>query len=64
MAGYVVGTQAWYDQVRRRIVDIGEKLKSPELDQETRNSLYDEQVTLVLALDGYDDKNLVNNPIV
>ena len=64
MAGYVRGSQAWYDHSRKRIIEIGKKLQNPDINQETRDKLYDEQIHLALELDKYaDDENLVNNPI-
>ena len=63
MAGYVVGTQAWYDAVRRRLVGISKELRSPGTSQAEKNRLYGEQAYLVESLDKYAHENLVNTPI-
>lgn len=64
MAGYVVGTQAWYDQTRGRMVQISKELMNPETDQEKRDRLYSEQVYLLEQLEKYATDDLENTPIV
>jgi hypothetical protein len=63
MAGYKVGTQAWYDVTRRRLVEISKELRKPELVQEKRDHLYLEQLYLADSLLKYADDSLVRNPI-
>lgn len=63
MAGYVIGSQAWYDATRQRIVDIGRKLRDPETPENKKQKLHDEQMRLVLELDEHSNENHVNNPI-
>lgn len=63
MAGYVVGTQAWYDAVRRRLVGISKELRRPETPQAKKNQLYGEQAYLTESLMKYAHENLVNTPI-
>ena len=64
MAGYIVGTQAWYDKTRARLVEISKKLMNPETDQEKRELLYSEQVALLEQLEKYATDDLENTPIV
>lgn len=64
MAGYVVGTQEWYDTTRRRLLEISKKLRSPDTDQEEKNRLFKEQVHLIDNLEEYSTDDLVNTPIV
>lgn len=64
MAGYVKGSQAWYDKSRRRLVEISKKLKSPETNRDDKKKLYNEQCCLIDELLEYDNENLVNTPIV
>lgn len=64
MAGYVVGTQEWYDATRRRLLEISKKLRSPDTDQEEKNRLFKEQVHLIDNLEEYSTDDLVNTPIV
>ena len=63
MAGYAVGTQAWYDAVRRRLVGISKELRKPETPQTMKNKLYGEQAYLAESLVKYAHENLVNTPI-
>ena len=64
MAGYVVGTQEWYDATRRRLLEISKKLRSPDTDQEEKNRLFIEQVHLIDNLEEHSTDDLVNTPIV
>ena len=64
MAGYVVGTQEWYDATRRRLLEISKKLRSPDTDQEEKNRLFIEQIHLIDNLEEYSTDDLVNTPIV
>lgn len=64
MAGYMKGSQAWYDESRRRLVEISKKLKSPETNRDDKEKLYDEQCCLIDELLEYGNENLVNTPIV
>ena len=64
MAGYVVGTQAWYDQTRGRLLQISKELMNPETNQEDRDRLYSEQVFLLEELEKYATDDLENTPIV
>lgn len=63
MAGYVVGTQEWYDATRRRLVDVSMKLRSPDTNQEEKNRLFKEQLDLIDGLEEYSTDDLVNTPI-
>ena len=63
MAGYVVGTQEWYDATRRRLVEIGKELR-PDASQEKKDRLFKEQMELIDALEKYSTDDLVNTPIV
>lgn len=53
MAGYVIGTKAWYNKVRERLTQISEMLKSPEVSQEKKDELYEEQIALILDVSEY-----------
>jgi hypothetical protein len=64
MAGYRIGSQAWYDATRKRLIDISTELQKPEAFQDEKNRLYDEQVSLIEALQKHSNENHVNNPIV
>ena len=64
MAGYVVGTQAWYDKVRGRLVEISKELMNPETVQDKKDRLYQEQVSLLEQLEKYATDDLENTPIV
>ena len=64
MAGYRIGSQAWYDATRRRLIDISTELQKPEVSQDKKNQLYDEQVSLIEGLQKHSNENHANNPIV
>ena len=64
MAGYKIGSQAWYDASRKRLVQISKKLRSPETSQEDKNKLYHEQIDIIDSLVEHTNEKLVNNPIV
>lgn len=63
MAGYKIGTQAWYDATRRRLVEISKELRNPGVTQAKKDQLYSEQGKLMGTLQDYATDNLVNNPI-
>ena len=63
MAGYRVGSQIWYDVTRKRLVDISQELRKPDLVQEKRDRLYFEQSYLADSLLKYADDELARNPI-
>ena len=52
-----------YDAARKRLLEISEKLRCPDTDQEEKNRLFNKQVDLIDVLEEYSD-DLVNTPIV
>lgn len=64
MAGYVVGSQKWYDATRRRLFDISKKLRSSDVSQKEKNRLYNEQTKLIDSLVEHSTEDLVNTPLV
>lgn len=54
MAGYVKGSKAWYNFLRGRLLAISCKLRSPELTQEERDTLYSEQCRIIFELEDAD----------
>ena len=63
MAGYKVGTQAWYDRCRVRIVEISEKLKNPETSKDERELLFNEQIDIINEMTDNWTTDLVNTPL-
>lgn len=63
MAGYRIGTQAWYDAVRQRLVDISKELRKPETSQMMKDRLFGEQAYLIGSLAEHAGEGLVNNPV-
>lgn len=61
MAGYVIGTKAWYNKVRERLTQISEMLKSPDVSQEKKDELYEEQVALILDVSEYYPNSFVDD---
>ena len=41
----------WYDRVKKDLIEISTKLKSPDTTQEEREKLYIEQIDLMIELD-------------
>lgn len=54
MTGYVKGSKAWYNFLRGRLLIISCKLRSPELTQEERDTLYGEQCRIMIELEDAD----------
>ena len=54
MAVYVKGSKAWYNFLRGRLLSISCKLRSPELTQEERDTLYSEQCRIIFELEDAD----------
>lgn len=63
MTGYRIGSQAWYDVTRRRLLDVSMELRKPETAQDRRDQLYNEQLYLVDSLLKHSTANHINNPI-
>jgi hypothetical protein len=63
MTGYRVGSQAWYDITRKRMVEISKDLRRPDLVQEHKDRLYLEQLYLVDEILRYGHEGLVKKPI-
>ena len=63
MANYIIGSQAWFDYARRRVVDIGKKLADGNITVDERDRLYNEHTRLVIELFDNWNADLVNNPI-
>lgn len=43
--------KSWYDRVKKDLIEVSVKLKSPETSQEEREQLYKEQINLICELD-------------
>ena len=63
MAGYKIGTQAWYDAVRQRLCDISKELRRPGTSQMKKDRLFGEQAYLIESLVEHANENLVRNPV-
>ena len=50
MAGYIIGSKAWLDHTKERILFIGDLLVSDLTTHEEKVKLLSEQAALVLAL--------------
>lgn len=57
MAGYVIGSQAWYDVTKQRLLDISKKLRNSETSEKEKKKLYKEQAHLIDALCEYGEGN-------
>lgn len=57
MAGYVIGSQAWYDATKQRLLDISKKLRNSETSEKEKKRLYKEQVNLIDALCEHTEGN-------
>ena len=55
MAGYIIGSQAYYEVAKKRLVEISKKLSSDKLTEDEKQKLYDEQNFLVVTIeDNYE----------
>lgn len=57
MAGYRVGSKAWVEHVKQRIIDTGVKLQSKDLSEEEREAVYRDHVRHIVKLHDYAEAN-------
>ena len=51
MAGYVIGSQKFYEKAKERLIDISKKLSSGKLSDDEKEKLYHEQNLLVSIIE-------------